>query len=268
MWGDPHLQSFDGRTHDAQLVGVFTYFKTDVVTAQVAAQRFSTGSAVSGVRAIAIRNATSSVTFSLAPTLDGGGDVSVTLHADAMPPTPWTVGSTYNSPDGSITAVRPPAELWETTIVIDDGSEFRISVFGNAQGTLMNVRATLPQSQMGATAGLCGTWNGRRSDELMMSEGVLPRGPSAIAVAAFAKSWRLEGCSDEVIFPPEVPDPYDPSFVPLDPKTLDPACVKSALAACKGAGVGPDFAKACSQDSCALGDQTLAIAVALDAQTP
>ena len=121
-------------------------------------------------RCFAVKNATSSAAFSLAPTLDGGGDVTVTLYADGAAGTPWVVGSTHNSADGSITAVRTPEEPLETTIVIDDGSEFRLSFFGGAAGTLMNVRATLPPSHMGATSGLCGTWNGRRSDELMMSD--------------------------------------------------------------------------------------------------
>jgi hypothetical protein len=268
LWGDPHIRSFDSRDVHGQFVGIFRYFKTNNVAAQVAQQPFSTGSVVAAVRAIAVRNATSTVAFALAPTLDGGGDVSVTLYADGAPGTPWVVGSTYNSADGSITAVRPPNEPLDTTIVIDDGSEFRLSFLGSANGTLMNVRAILAQSNMGTTSGLCGTWNGRASDELMMSEGVLPRGPRTTAVAAFAKSWRLEGCSDEVIFPPEIPDPYDPGFVPLDPETLDPVCVKAALVACKASGVTPDFAKACSQDACALNDQAFAIAVALNAQEP
>lgn len=269
LWGDPHVTTFDGVSYDIHEAGAFLDCGSAAgpgLTIQSAHKAWSTEVSAVAARSLAIKRGSHSVVFDLAATLDGNGEFAVTIYPDGAPGQPWPAGATYNAPDLSIVAIRPPEDPSRTIVTIDDGAEVGIRFFGNGQGTLMNIRIELPPSYMGTTSGLCGTWNDRKSDDLLMSEGVLPRGPRPLAAAGFARSWRIEGCSAQSLFPPDIPDPYDPNVEPFDPSALDPACVKSALVACKAAGLAKSFAEPCSRDACTIGDQTLAIAVAVSAQ--
>ncbi|XP_066919363.1 von Willebrand factor D and EGF domain-containing protein-like [Clytia hemisphaerica] len=174
--GDPHIRTFDGRYFDHYKVGDYVLVKSEARLFEVHVRTFQCWS-VSCNCAVAARE---------------GDDVMVVdMCRDRVPRARFA--STVEPQPGSIMEMSPNGK----TFVFNFPSGASVKFQANSWGA--NVYVQLPPDDYGKTKGLCGIWNGDRSDDLTSKDGREFQG-RGIANVGFTESWRFQTGTRDSLF--------------------------------------------------------------------
>lgn len=253
IWGDPHMQTLDGRAYDLMSVGEFELMQVPDLGLNFQARYVPLGDSVSRLDAIAFEIADDYVE------IDSGG-VRV------------------NGREAELSADGGVLPLDRGAAIVRDGSTYSVMIAGEDEGVILQMKGRnlrVFASEGLETRGLLGNNNGDPTDDLVYGDGT-PAGQNPTPETLhgpFADSWRV---TDETTLfsygPDESPDTVaDPDFPEqyADLSDFSDATIDAATDSCTAAGVlpGPAF-DACLLDVVLTADESFAADSALVTSVP
>ncbi|XP_065193831.1 mucin-like protein [Sycon ciliatum] len=251
FFGDPHLQTLDGRNFtfngygEYRLIRARDSMSSMEVEAQIRTTPLTTGPNATVVTAGAIglfsdsgdlmtrlQFTSNSSTASMVILLNGEQDITSDVYglavADGM-----GIPDMF-APDDTVTLMRTDTN--SVTCTFSNQAAFLVSV-GEAGGVVtMTVSPRLPEEFQGETTGLMGVFNGDSEDDFLNRQGeTLPSSASEQDIfSSFGQTWQILGSETLFTYPPGLgPDDFAfPNFVPVFSDNL--TISDEARAACGG----------------------------------
>jgi hypothetical protein len=246
-WGDPHLQTFDGRAYDFQATGdfVLTHSLTDQFQVQVRYR--SGGGNISYNQAIAAKVGVSVV--EVYATASGNPKVLIDhlLLDTSSPVNRDLIGGGAISVNGA-----------QVSIVWADGSNLSLT---GGNDWFYNIDLSVPAGRSGQLEGLLGDADGDATNDIRIKGGAVIANPSQKDLyLQYRQSWHVPLTSQASLFS-QGPDLYDP-FYPVNVislEDLDPTAIAGAQQICLERGVlDPELFKLCVFDVAVSGDPKFA----------
>lgn len=246
-WGDPHLQTFDGRAYNFQATGdfVLTHSLTDQFQVQVRYR--SGGGNISYNQAIAAKVGLSVV--EVYATASGNPKVLIdhTLLDTSSPVNRDLIGGGAISVNGT-----------QVSIAWADGSNLSLT---GGNDWFYNIDLSVPAGRSGQLEGLLGNADGDATNDIRIKGGAVIANPSEKDLyLQYRQSWHVPLTSPASLFS-QGPDLYDP-FYPVNVvslEDLDPTAIANAQQICLERGVlDPELFKLCVFDVAVSGDPKFA----------